>query len=245
MRLVSIALLLTLAAGCAQQKDLQALEARVKAAEDKVAALEATPGRAKPAAPAASPEDEASATQIMTDLQAATKENNYPLAKEKLAELTSKYPTTRAGKAAARMGSEINLVGTDAAPITVDKWFMGKASLDDSKATLLVFWEVWCPHCKKELPTLPARQAKFKSKGLQIVALTKVNKTSTDEKVEEFLKEAKSDFPVGKETADGAMSKAYAVSGIPAAALVMGGKVVWRGHPAKLTDEMLDQFLGS
>jgi hypothetical protein len=38
------------------------------------------------------------------------------------------------------------------------------------------------------------------------------------------------------------MSNAYAVTGIPAAAVVKGGKVVWRGHPAQLTDEVLTKL---
>ena len=41
------------------------------------------------------------------------------------------------------------------------------------------------------------------------------------------------------------MSAAYAVSGIPAAALVKEGKVIWRGHPARLTDELLEQLLAN
>ena len=35
------------------------------------------------------------------------------------------------------------------------------------------------------------------------------------------------------------MSQHFNVSGIPAAAVVKDGKIVWRGHPARLTDEMI------
>ena len=41
------------------------------------------------------------------------------------------------------------------------------------------------------------------------------------------------------------LSGAYAVSGIPAAALVKDGKVIWRGHPSRLTDELVQQLLSS
>jgi alkyl hydroperoxide reductase subunit AhpC len=141
------------------------------------------------------------------------------------------------------MASEINIIGTPAAPIEADKWFQGQGDFSKSKATLLVFWEVWCPHCKKEMPKLAEEEAKWKAKGVQIVAMTKVTKSATDEKVVEFLKENKVKFPVGKEK-DGSMSKAYAVSGIPAAALVKDGKVIWRGHPARLDDATVDKLLG-
>jgi hypothetical protein len=32
------------------------------------------------------------------------------------------------------------------------------------------------------------------------------------------------------------------VTGIPAAAVVKGGKVIWRGHPAQLTDDVLGKL---
>jgi hypothetical protein len=84
---------------------------------------------------------------------------------------------------------------------------------------------------------------KYKSKGLGIIALTKVTKSATEESVEAFIKDSKLTFPVGKEPEGGPLSAAYAVSGIPAAALVKDGKVIWRGHPARLTDELLEQML--
>ena len=124
----------------------------------------------------------------------------------------------------------------------LEKWYQGKGEYSDSKATLLVFWEVWCPHCKKEIPKLAEEEGKYKDKGVQIVAMTKVTKSATDDKVQEFLKENKVKFPVGKEQ-DGSMSQAFAVTGIPAAALVKNGKVIWRGHPARLDDATLDALL--
>ena len=39
------------------------------------------------------------------------------------------------------------------------------------------------------------------------------------------------------------MSSSFAVTGIPAAALVKDGKVVWRGHPARLDDALLDKLM--
>ena len=69
-----------------------------------------------------------------------------------------------------------------------------------------------------------------------------MTKSATDEKVEEFIKESKAKFPILKEK-DGSLSKAYAVSGIPAAALVKDGKVIWRGHPARLDDATIDALM--
>jgi thiol-disulfide isomerase/thioredoxin len=242
IRLALASLLLLGLAGCAQKSELDAANERIKALEEKVASLEKAPG-AKGAAPAANPEEEDAAGKLMQEVQEAVKNNDYATAKTKLADLTGKYAATKAGKAAGRMASEINLIGTDAAPIEAEKWFQGNGQYAPAgKATLLVFWEVWCPHCKKELPKLAEEEGKLKEKGVQVVAMTKVTKSATDEKVEEFIKESKARFPIGKEK-DGSMSKAFAVSGIPAAALVKDGKVIWRGHPARLDDATLDKLL--
>ena len=234
--LLPFALLL---AGCVQKSDYDALEARVKALEDKATAAPA----AKGAAATPSPEDEA-AKKLMEEASAAMAANDYATAKTKLQEVVDKYGSSRIAAAAKKQLPEVSLVGADAKPIEVEKWYQGKASLTDSKATLLVFWESWCPHCKREMPKMPALQEKWGGKGLKVVALTKVTKSATDESVTSFLKENNINLPVAKEK-EGSMSEAYAVSGIPAAALVMNGKVVWRGHPARLTDDMIEKFLSS
>lgn len=48
-------------------------------------------------------------------------------------------------------------------------------------------------------------------------------------------------FAIGKE--DGTATTQFAVTGIPAAALIQDGVVVWRGHPARVTPEMIEKYL--
>ena len=222
---------------CAQQKDVAALEAKVTALEEKLAALE----KKAPAGPASSAEEEA-ANAIMKEATEAMKGNDYATAKAKLQELTAKHSATKAGKAADRMYKEVGLIGTDAKPIEVDKWFQGKADYADAPVTMMVFWEVWCPHCKKEMPELAVKEEGLKAKGVQVIGITKVTKSSTDEKVEEFIKENNIKYPMAKEK-DASLSEGFNVSGIPAAALVKGGKVIWRGHPGRLDDATLDKLI--
>jgi cytochrome c-type biogenesis protein len=125
----------------------------------------------------------------------------------------------------------------------MDKWFNGSdGALNlESGSTLVVFWEVWCPHCKREVPKIQATYEKFQGK-MNVVGLTKVTKSATDEKVTDFIKEQKLTYPIAKETGDA--SQAFAVSGIPAAAIVKDGEVVWRGHPGKLTDDLINKIIG-
>lgn len=226
---------------CAQQKDVQALDERLKALEAKVETLEKKPSSGGTAS-AGNPEEEQAAGKLMQEAQEAIKGNDYATAKAKLGEICQKYGSSRACKASDKLMKEVALVGADAAPIQVDKWFQGKADYSGSKATLIVFFESWCPHCKEEMPKLAEEEAKYKGKGIQVIGMTKVTRSSTDEKVAEFLKEHKVKFPVGKEK-EGSMSTGFAVTGIPAAALVKDGKVVWRGHPARLTDELVDKLM--
>lgn len=229
--------------GCAQKTDFDELVVRVTSLEEKIATLEKQPPGRAPAAPAGDPVKEEAANAIMKTVTEAMKVADYAGAKAGLENLNKEFPTTKAGKAGDRMYKEVGIIGTDAAPIEVDSWFQGKGDYADSKATLLVFWEVWCPHCKTELPKLAAKEAELKAKGVQIIGFTKVTKSATDETVAAFLKENNVKFPIGKEK-DGSMSKAFNVSGIPAAALVKDGKVLWRGHPSRLDDATMGKLIG-
>ena len=142
-----------------------------------------------------------------------------------------------------KIEKELEVIGK-AAPNTlnVEKWYTSESKIDFSASTptLLVFWEIWCPHCRREVPKLQATWDKYKGK-LQMVGLTKLSRSSTEEKVLEFIKDNNVSYPTAKE--DGELSKHFNVSGIPAAAVVKDGKVIWRGHPGRLTDSMIEGWL--
>jgi len=165
-------------------------------------------------------------------------------AKQKMDEFQSKYAGTQAANQAARIGPELAVVGKAApASVNVEKWFVGEGtSLDlNQGTTLVVFFEEWCPHCKREMPKLQETYEKLKGDGLQVIGLTKVTKSATDEKVATFCSSNNLAFPVIKENGD--MSQYFNVSGIPAAAVVQNGQIVWRGHPGRLSEAMLQGFL--
>ena len=74
-----------------------------------------------------------------------------------------------------------------------------------------------------------------------MVGLTKLTRGKSKEEAMSFLQENNVTYPVAKESGD--LSKHFNVSGIPAAAVVKDGTIVWRGHPARLTDDMLNGWL--
>jgi thiol-disulfide isomerase/thioredoxin len=157
-----------------------------------------------------------------------------------LDELQKNYGDTRVASRANRLAKEMAVIGMTAPPVEVEYWFQGNVDVN-SGTTLVVFWESWCPHCRRELPNLDETYERLGPEGLQVVGFTKLTKSSTDEAVREFIAEHDVGFPIAKET--GTLTTAYSVSGIPAAAVVKDGVVVWRGHPARLSDETLRGWL--
>ena len=244
-------LMTALLTGCATADQVKKLQEDVDALSAKVATLEkAPPATAKAATPAANAAAgvdtaaEEAAGAILKDMQTAMGSNDVKTAKAKLAELKAQYPTTRTYKRAEKMGAELEVFDKPApASLEVAEWLIGDASKVNLQkgVTLLVFWEVWCPHCKREVPNLQKTFETYGPKGLQMVGLTKLSRDKTKEEVMAFLGENKVTYPIAKET--GSLSQHFNVSGIPAGAIVKDGVIVWRGHPARVTPEMLDGYL--
>jgi thiol-disulfide isomerase/thioredoxin len=137
---------------------------------------------------------------------------------------------------------ELSLVGTPARAISTSKMYQGETPDVANGVSMIFFWEKWCPHCRREAPLLEKTYNKYKYR-MSFIGLIKQSKGTNNEDIKAFIKENKITYPIGKEDGDGSNSKAYAVTGIPAAAIVKDGVVVWRGHPGSLSDDMLDGFL--
>ena len=231
--------------------DIKALSDKVEALEKRIATMErnltqqltnisrqlASGGGANPAA-------EAEAQTALAAVNQLIASGNSTKAKADMTTFMQKYGNTQAAKSARRTYQELQVVGK-AVPADwgIEKWFQGESETDlAGKGTkLVVFWETWCPHCQREVPKLQAFYDSLKGDGLQIVGLTKVNKSSTEEKVADFIKERNLSYPVAKE--NGSASQHFGVSGVPAAAVVKDGKVIWRGHPARLSEAQLKGWL--
>jgi peroxiredoxin len=134
-----------------------------------------------------------------------------------------------------------SVLGRTVAPLDDVTWYQGSARWGASTATLVVFWEAWCPHCARALPRLEATWKAWQPRGLQVVALTPLSRGSTEEDVRSFILKHGLTFPIGKD--GGGQAEVFGVNGVPAAAAVRDGVVVWRGHPAQVTDTMLAGWL--
>lgn len=212
------------------------LKAEIEQLKTEVATLRAP---RDPVTPSQVEED--AAKVVFEQMQEAYKSGDIERVRALGLELTTRYQGTRSGRYAERTLQEVAVVGTRPGEPNVLQWFTRPAKVADEPVTLLVFWEVWCPHCKREVPRLPTWIERYGDSGLQVIALTRVTKSATPERVAEFIEENGLSFPIGQE--DGEYAKAFGVSGIPAAAIVVDGAVVWRGHPARIDDALLERWL--
>lgn len=244
MRFTVLATLAFLFAGCTDP----ATEARITELEAKVAAQQATIDKLSAGGGAAGgavdAEAEKAAAQLIRDASDAMRQLNYDVAKTKLAELKAKYPTTRAARSAEQLEQQLAVIGKPVSDLAVEKWYTSnQTTFNDGKATLVVFFEEWCPHCKREVPKLQELYAKWSGRGLQVVGLTKLSRGKTRQEVMDFVTENHIRYPIGKESDAAVHSEWFGVSGVPTVGVVKDGVVIWRGHPAQINDEMVEGWL--
>ncbi len=94
----------------------------------------------------------------------------------------------------------------------------GSVSLQSMRGQVvyLDFWASWCKPCRKSFPWMNALQAKYRDKGLQIIA---VNVDSDPEQVKRFLEKYPADFVVAYDP-DGKVASQYQVKGMPSSYLI-------------------------
>lgn len=246
MRIMSLLAMAGLLTGCANKSEVEALEARIDSLEEKLDKIASAPPSKSGATAGASDEDEKAAAALYGEINKLMGADDYEGAKAKLKELTGKYGSTRSAARAKRLGAELEVVGKSVTNFAgndwADSWFVGGSSDVDltTGVDLVVFWEIWCPHCRREVPKLEEMAAQYKGK-MDIVGLTRLTRDKSAEEVDAFLKENKVTYPVAKE--NGKVAEHFAVSGIPAAALVKDGTIVWRGHPGRLSEETIAKHI--
>jgi len=223
-------------------KQLTELTKRVEILERQAAAARAV---APPVARQRSePQGREEAVQLYKKVDDLVAVGNLQQAQAELAAWDQKYAGTNSQGWTGGLSRELAVVGK-AAPTDwgIEKWYQGESEikLDGKGPTLIVFWEAWCPHCRDEVPKLQKVFDDYKDKGLQVIGVTRLTQTATEESAKTFIAEQKVSYPIAKE--NGALAEYFNVKGIPAAAIVKDGKIVWRGHPMRITDELLHHWL--
>jgi len=236
-----------LLSGCAHgglAARVEALEARLRTLE--VAVRTGGGSGSAPTATMTGPSPSTAAMQadpaaaMLADATRLAREGRVEEPRTLLRELITAYPEGPSAAAARKLYAELQIVGQPAPGLEGTGWLQGVAPAA-SPTQLYVFFETWCPHCRSHLPKVQAQANVWSDDGLGVVALTRMTRDVTPDQVLALATELGLQIPIGKATES--LWQAFGVSGVPAAALVHDGKIVWRGHPANLSDDMLREWL--
>lgn len=113
-----------------------------------------------------------------------------------------------------------------------------KLSDHKDKIVIVEFWATWCPPCRTSIPHLKTLHNEYKDKGVVLVSLSQ----EPADTINEFNKKAGMNWIIGAESSAGS---AYGVTGIPAAFIVVDGKIVWNGHPMAGLDAKVKELVAA
>ncbi len=177
--------------------------------------------------------------------RAAQDSGDFERAKRCHQRLVSAFPNSRLAQSSRSQLNSLELLGQLAPEFELSEWVgesQGTVAELRGKPVMLVFWATWCPHCRREMPNVEKTWQKYKDQGLVVIGITRNSRGQTTDSVKEFMNENGFTVPVAIDP--GTTSRAYSVSGIPAAALIdREGKVVFRNHPNQLTEDVIAKVL--
>lgn len=82
-----------------------------------------------------------------------------------------------------------------------------------SKPIMLVFWASWCPSCKDEVPKINQLAEKFRSRGMDFIAVN-VGFNDSVERAQAFVKKTGMSYPALFD-ATGMIAEQYTLQGVP------------------------------
>ena len=108
------------------------------------------------------------------------------------------------------------------------KAFQGSSDIRGDGAELLVMWETWCPFSQRVVPMVEDLHRRYQEDGLGVTSFTRVNRSSSDDRVELFIREKNLSFPVLKDS--GKAWSYFEARGTPFIVLLSDGRVVWKSY---------------
>ena len=127
-----------------------------------------------------------------------------------------------------------NLVGQKTPNLIIEKWISPVPQLQ-GKFIVIDFWATWCGPCRVSIPHMNALAAKYAEK-IVVIGLSK----ETEMTVRNFRG---MEYYSAIDTR-GRLQATVGVRGIPNVMIVdPQGIVCWQGHPANLSEEVMDKLL--
>lgn len=130
-----------------------------------------------------------------------------------------------------------DLRGKRAPALAAQTWITPKPDTTN-KVVIVDFWATWCRPCVASIPHMNETQEKFKD-SVVIVGLS----DEMDTTVRQFMRRTEMKYTVATDSGR-RMMNAFRPSGIPHVAIISpDGVVRWQGHPADMTDELLQRII--
>ena len=99
----------------------------------------------------------------------------------------------RGGKAAPEVRPEVGYLAPDFVLPSLDGQTVRLSDFRGNKAVLLNFWATWCAPCRLEMPTMDTAYQEYKSRGLEILAVSL--DAGSKSAVKNFMSELKLSYP--------------------------------------------------
>ncbi|MDX6382153.1 MAG: hypothetical protein QOI57_3177 [Rubrobacteraceae bacterium] len=131
-------------------------------------------------------------------------------------------------------------VGSQAPDFNTQTIDGGNVSLDDSgdyRATMLVFFASWCPHCNREAPTISELQGQHKD--LRVIMMG-IDGQDDSQKVQEFVNKYNIDGPAAY---DPSVGSTYQASGYPTIYLIDGNDQIMAAHSGEVPKDVLEGWI--
>jgi len=126
------------------------------------------------------------------------------------------------------------------------KTYQGPSEIPSTGPQMLVMWETWCPFSQRLVPMAEELFRRHHEAGLDVVGLTRVTRSSSDERVELYIRERQLSFPVYKE--NGKSWSYFEATGTPYVVMLVDGRVVWKGSgdtAADLSDRLVRELMAA
>lgn len=129
-------------------------------------------------------------------------------------------------------------VGEKAPGFTAETVGGGSVSVEgDARATMLVFFATWCPHCQKEAPVMSELESQYD--GLRMV-MVGIDGEDDPEKVQRFVEEYDIESPAVYEPG---LGSEYGISGYPTTYVLDGDNRVVGAHSGEAPRDVYEGWI--